>query len=154
MDLLPERSAATVAAWLARHPTITIVCRDRSPLYADGIRPGAPNAVQVVDRVHLVDNLRDAVEAVLRNQRGALQAAAVPTAQALTPREGSVPVTPMYQGRRRGLQTQPHPTKGGRQPRHTPWAEIYAALHTLHAQDLPRATIARQLGISRPTVYA
>jgi transposase len=154
VDLLPERSAATVAAWLARHPTITIVCRDRSPLYADGIRQGAPDAVQVVDRFHLVDNLRDAVEAFLRNQRGALQAAAVHTAQALTPLESSVPVTPLYQGRRRGLQTQPHPTTGGRQPRHTPWAEIYAALHTLHAQDLPIATIARQLGISRPTVYA
>jgi transposase len=42
VDLLPERSAATVAAWLAQHPTITVVCRDRSPLYADGIRQGAP----------------------------------------------------------------------------------------------------------------
>jgi transposase len=85
MDLLPERSAATVAAWLAQHPTITVVCRDRSPLYADGIRQGDPDAVQVVDRFHLVDTLRDAVEACLRNQREALQAAAVRTAQALTP---------------------------------------------------------------------
>jgi transposase len=42
VDLLPERSAATVAAWLAQHPTIVVVCRDRSPLYADGIRRGAP----------------------------------------------------------------------------------------------------------------
>jgi transposase len=55
VDLLPERSAAMVAAWLARHPTITVVCRDRSPLYADGIRQGAPEAVQVVDRFHLVE---------------------------------------------------------------------------------------------------
>jgi transposase len=38
VDLLPDRSAATVAAWLAKHPMITLVCRDRSPLYADGIR--------------------------------------------------------------------------------------------------------------------
>jgi transposase len=154
VDLLPERSAATVAAWLAQHPTITVVCRDRSPLYADGIRQGAPDAVQVVDRFHLVDNLREAVEAFLRNQREALQVAAVRTAQALTPLGHSVPVTSMYQGRRRSPQTPPHPTQGGRQPRHTPWVEIYAALHTLHAQDLPIAAIARQLGISRPTVYA
>jgi len=69
VDLLPERSAATVAAWLAQHPTITVVCRDRSSLYADGIRQGAPEAVQVVDRLHLVDNLREAVEAFLRNHR-------------------------------------------------------------------------------------
>jgi transposase len=54
VDLLPDRSAATVAAWLAEHPMITAVCRDRSDLYADGIRRGAPEAVQVVDRFHLV----------------------------------------------------------------------------------------------------
>jgi transposase len=104
VDLLPDRSAASVAAWLARHPTVTVVCRDRSPLYADGIRQGAPDAVQVVDRFHLVENLREAVEAFLRNQRGALQAAAARTAQALTPLGSLVPLTPMYPGRRRSPQ--------------------------------------------------
>jgi Transposase len=91
VDLLPDRSATTVAAWLAQHPSITGISRDRSPLYADGIRQGAPDAVQVVDRFHLVDNLREAVEAFLRNQRGALQAAAARTAQALTPPGSSMP---------------------------------------------------------------
>jgi transposase len=154
VDLLPDRSAANVAAWLAQHPAITAVCRDRSPLYADGIRRGAPKAVQVVDRFHLVDNLRAAVEAFLRNQRGALQAAAVRTAQALTPPGSPVPVTPMYPGRRQRLQPQHHRAESERPPRHAPWVAIYEALHTLHAQGIPVATIARQLGISRPTVYA
>jgi transposase len=53
VDLLPDRSAATVAAWLAKPPTITVVCRDRNDLYAEGMHRGAPEAVQVVDRFHL-----------------------------------------------------------------------------------------------------
>src|SRR5262245_12261534 len=44
VDLLPDRSAATVAVWLAQHPTVTTVCRDRSDLYAEWIRRGAPQA--------------------------------------------------------------------------------------------------------------
>jgi transposase len=153
VDLLPDRSSQTVAAWLARHPTITVVCRDRSPLYADGIRRGAPKAVQVVDRFHLVHNLRQALEAFLLNHRPALQAAAVGTAMALTPPTASLPVTPMYQGRRR----HPKPTQreeASRQHRHAPWVAIYAAVHALQVQGIPVATIARQLGMSRPTVYA
>jgi transposase len=62
IDLLPERSAPSVAQWLRAHPSVEIVCRDRSRLYAEGIRCGAPQAVQVVDRFHLVQNLGDALE--------------------------------------------------------------------------------------------
>jgi hypothetical protein len=151
VDLLPDRSAASVAAWLAQHPTITVVCRDRSDLYADGIRRGAPQAVQVVDRFHLVQNLRQVLEAFLLDHRPALQAAAVGTAQALTPSPRVVPVPPMYQGRRRSSKPTP---PAARPPRHARWVAIYETLHRLHAQGTPIATMARQLGISRPTVYA
>lgn len=92
VDLTPDRSAATVAAWLAQHPSITVIGRDRSPLYADGIRQGAPDAVQVVDRFHLVQNLREAVEAFLVTQRPVLQAAAVRTSAAMT-RSSSFPAS-------------------------------------------------------------
>jgi transposase len=152
VDLLPDRSAASVAAWLALHPTITVVCRDRSDLYADGIRRGAPEAVQVVDRFHLVHNLRQALEAFLIDHRSALQAAAVGTAMALTPPTGSVPVTLMYQGRRRT--PKPAPPQAEQPPRHARWVAIYEAVHALQGQGIPVATIARRLGISRPTVYA
>ena len=67
VDLLPDRSATSVAAWLAQHPTVAVVCRDRSDLYAEGIRRGAPDAVQVVEWFHLVHNLRQALEAFLIN---------------------------------------------------------------------------------------
>jgi transposase len=150
VDLLPDRSAATVAAWLAQHPTITVVCRDRSDLYADGIRRGASQAVQVVDRFHLVQNLRQALEAFLIDHRAALQAAAGGTALALTPAPSLAPVTPMYRGRR----PKPAPPQAQRPPRHARWVAIYEAVRTLRVQGIPIATIARRLGISRPTVYA
>jgi transposase len=151
VDLLPDRSAASVAAWLARHPTITTVCRDRSDLYADGIRRGAPEAVQVVDRFHLVQNLRQALEAVLLDRRPALQAAAVCTAMALTPVDRSVPGLLMYRGRRRSPKPAPAVESPSRVSR---WVGIYETIHRLTMQGTPVTTVARRLGISRPTVYA
>jgi transposase len=153
VDLLPDRSAATVATWLAQHPTVTVVCRDRSNLYADGIRRGAPEAVQVVDRFHLVQNLRQALEAVLIDHRPALQAAALSTAMPLTRPTDPIPITPMYRGRRRSPKPAPR-EEAAPPPRHARWVAIYEAVHTLRAQGTPLATIARRLGISRPTVYA
>jgi transposase len=154
LDLLPERSAESVAAWLAQHPTITVVCRDRSALYAEGLRRGAPQAVQVVDRFHLVKNLREAVETFLHSQRPALQAAAAHTAQALTQVAGPGAVTPMYRGRRQGTYVEQQRREAEQQQRHAAWVATYEAIHTLHAQGTPVTTIAQQLGISRPTVYA
>jgi transposase len=153
VDLLPDRAAASVAAWLAQHPTVTTVCRDRSDLYADGIRRGAPQAVQVVDRFHLVQNLRQALEAFLLDCRLALQDAAVSRAMALMPMAGPVPLTPMYRGRRRHPKPAPQ-EEAARPPRHARWVAIYEAVHALRAQGTPIAIMARQLGISRPTVYA
>ena len=39
-----------------------MITRDRSGLYADGGRQGAPSAVQITDRYHLVSNLGEAME--------------------------------------------------------------------------------------------
>ena len=154
VDLLPERSAAAVAVWLAQHPAIAVVSRDRSALYADGIRQGAPQAVQVVDRFHLVENLREAVEAFLGTQRPALQAAAVRTAQALTAAADPVPASPMYRGKRQCSQARQQRLTAEQQQRHAPWVTLYERIHALHGQGTPIAAIAPQLGVSRPTVYA
>jgi transposase len=53
IDLLPDRTAETVSAWLQDHPKIEIVSRDGSSEYASAIKKGAPQARQVSDRWHL-----------------------------------------------------------------------------------------------------
>jgi transposase len=62
LDLLPDRSAETWDAWLRRQPQIRLVARDRSTEYARGTTLGAPAAVQVADRWHLLLNTRQMIE--------------------------------------------------------------------------------------------
>jgi transposase len=82
IDLLPDRTAEALAAWLAANPGVRLVSRDRSGAYAEGIAAGAPAAVQVADRWHLVANLRAAAQQVLERQRARLPAFPVPSAPA------------------------------------------------------------------------
>ena len=75
IDLLPDRDAETVAAWLKAHPGVEVVSRDRSAAYAQAATEGASQAEQVADRWHLLKNLREAVERVLERHSAAVDAA-------------------------------------------------------------------------------
>lgn len=68
-DLLPDRSAETLAEWLREHPGVEIVSRDRYRPYIEGVTTGAPEAVQVADRFHVFKNLYDSVEKLVERHR-------------------------------------------------------------------------------------
>ncbi|WP_126601734.1 ISL3 family transposase [Dictyobacter aurantiacus] len=95
VDLLEDRSAETFAEWLRQHPGVEIISRDRSKDYQRGATDGAPSAQQVIDRWHVVKNLREAVERFLHRTQMQQQAQATKqlrqkrTSSELTRREGS-----------------------------------------------------------------
>ena len=62
VDLLPDRSASTLAAWLDARSAIRVVARDRSTEYTRAISAAAPSAMQVADRWHLLFNAQQVVE--------------------------------------------------------------------------------------------
>jgi transposase len=72
VDLLADRSADTLAAWLEAHRGVKIISRDRGGSYAEGARRGAPDAIQVADRFHLLTNLCDALERLLNRNHTVL----------------------------------------------------------------------------------
>lgn len=139
IDLLPERSADSVATWLTAHPGVTLISRDRSDLYADGASRGAPDAQQVADRFHLIKNLGDALDRFLQHKRAVLNQV-----------EASAPRAMATQSLRQPWQMRAEQDSHWR---HAPVVARYEAVLALHAKGADVADIARAARISRTTVY-
>jgi transposase len=137
VDLLPDRRAGTLIAWLRDRPGVEVISRDRGGTYADAARRGAPEAVQVSDRWHLLENCSRALLDVVRRRRAEVRAAAwegavqTETAPALPP--------PMTSAERR------HWERWRRQ------RDTYDEVVRLRREGLPIKEIVRRLGIGRNT---
>ncbi len=140
IDLLPERSADSVAAWLSAFPDVSVVTRDRSDLYADGATRGAPHARQIADRFHLIKNLGEALDRFLQHKRAAIKQAVAPTAPSAT-----VPAEPGQPWQER--------QEADSLRRHAAVLARYERVVALHTKGAEIADIARAVGISRTTVY-
>ena len=141
IDLLPDRSADSLADWLRLHPGVEMVARDRAGVYADGVRQGAPEATQIADRWHLLRNLGDALRAATGRHRGAIRQSARAVAATVPVEEP--PGKPAIAGtslERRRLANRRHRE------------ERYEEIRRLRDQGIPPKVIAPMLGMSRRSV--
>jgi transposase len=77
IDLLPDREGATLEGWLKSHTEVEFISRDRALAYAEGATKGAPQAVQIADRFHLLKNLVESFEKLVQSRSSILREAAV-----------------------------------------------------------------------------
>jgi transposase len=149
VDLLPERSTNSFASWLKEHPGIEIISRDRGDEYIKGGSQGAPQAVQVADRFHLLVNVREALmRAVDRHHGHVLEAA-----KAVAASQGPDPLparTPQTEPSAKRLPPD-HRTAQGQQ-RRARRLERYQRVVELNEQGVSLREIARRLGMHRATV--
>jgi transposase len=150
IDLLPDRTAGAVAAWLAAWPSIEVVVRDRYDGYAAGAATGAPAALQVVDRFHVVKNVGDALERFLLAKTACLRQVTLEAEGHAAPAAAPAPVPPP-------APPAPPPwrqrqAEASRQ-RHDKRIEQYRRVHQLRERGVAIAHIAGAVGVSRETVH-
>jgi len=73
IDLLIERTAETLSQWLVEHPGVEFISRDRSSEYMRGAAEGAPQAQQVLDRWHVLKNVREVVQRIVSRNHAILK---------------------------------------------------------------------------------
>ncbi len=151
VDLLPDRSAASLAAWLAAHPGVEMICRDRGGAYADGARQGAPTAVQVADRWHLLANLGELLERLVLRHHAALRQVRLIDPPAEPDAQPPSPPGTSAAGAGEPDEVASRAERERRQ-RDARREARYQEIHMLHHQGLSIRAVARHVGISKTTV--
>lgn len=132
LDLLADRTTATVEAWLRAHPGIRIISRDRSGEYALAAARAAPQALQIADRFHLLLNAGECLERFIQRHPLLLQEA----------ESSTLPRSARRSQAERAAQEQ-------RKERRT---TLYQRVQVLTGQGHTQHEIAESLGIARGTV--
>ncbi|GII45117.1 transposase [Planotetraspora silvatica] len=138
IEVLVGRDAKTVSEWLAAHPQVEVVCRDRASAYAEAVTTAAPQAIQVADRWHLWHNLVEAVDKCVVQHRACLRQPSEGDHGGALPQLGPAPE----------IETNPEVATG----LNTRIQERYTAVQELVAQGHSIRGIMRELGLARGTV--
>jgi len=149
IDILADRESATLEKWLAHHPEIEVISRDRGKEYIKAATLAAPQAQQVADRFHLVRNLAEALQKTLALCRAELRQAdcdqSEPDKRAEEP-IGSLPTPATWQQRTPAHVEQAH------QARQASRDDRFRQMMALRAQGLTQTAIAKRMGMSERAV--
>lgn len=139
LDLFPELAAGMTADWLKRHPGVEIISRDRCGSFAQGAHEGAPQAQQIADRFHILQNLREAVQAQLGRAVGL-------SARPLLPAEGEEVAS--VRDKHGGAEHRRLTRVANQRSRQA----VFDRVRALHKEGRNVMDIARQTGFDRRTV--
>jgi transposase len=145
VDVLPDRSTANISAWLAQRPEIEVVSRDRCGSYAQGAQDGAPQAHQVADRFHMLQNLREALQTQL-SRAGSSVRPLLPTGDT---RGGHDPAISCSTRDKHGGVEHRHIVRMANQSSRQ---AIFDRVHSLRSEGKTVAEIVRQAGFDRRTI--
>jgi Transposase/zinc-finger of transposase IS204/IS1001/IS1096/IS1165 len=142
LDLLPDRTAETLADWLRHQPPVAVVARDRSTEYARGIALGAPGAMQVADRWHLLANVRQVLERWLAGSHARL----------CRPPPGPGTPAAAQPGSRTGPFTRTRAETAARDGRRARRIALHEEVRRRHAAGAKLLAIGRAMGLAVGTV--
>jgi len=153
IDLLPDREAETLEKWLKAHPEVEVISRDRAGAYAEGARQGAPAAMQVADRFHILCNLTQALRKLVERVAGVLRRAQVseppppPTPDCVNAQANSLD-TPTPASDPVKLNRHQRQSQHRRERR----KERYEAVRAAYQRGVTQRAISQEFGLSRRTV--
>lgn len=136
VDLLPDRTNDVLEAWLKAHPGVELISRDRSGSYSEGATRGAPNAIQVADRFHLLVNLTETLKQIIQRNPGILK---IPSQKPAS----SIPENAEKEKNVERKET-PQTMSASLAQKH----ELYRQVKELHQQGKAYHEIAKSLGVA------